>query len=390
MPADATVAAPAAAAAPAPAQDDWGSPGHVHTLVMFAITAILLYLCYRMAVPFLSPLAWALALTIVMLPFHRLLERVVKHHGLAAVLSVVAAAITVVAPVAVVTSNIVSQVGTGAETVQARVESGEWRRALEAYPRLTPAVTWIDKQFDVEGSVKAASVKLGDFAGDFVRGSLKQAVQLVLTFYLLFYFLRDRGAALKSLSFLSPLSRAQMELMYKRLGDSLHGTIFGTFTVAIVQGTLGGLMFWWLGLPAPLLWGVVMGLMSLIPILGTFVIWVPAALFLLLTGQAGKAAILFAWGVLVVSSIDNILYPTLVGKRIHQHTILVFIAVIGGLVLFGAAGLILGPLVLTATASLLEIWRHPNQEVVVLSPSVPAVPDTISPDAPGNGEAVVR
>ena len=368
------------------AAEDWGSRAHVHTLAMFALTAILLYLCYRMAVPFLSPLSWALALTIVLLPFHRLLETLVRHHALAALLSVLAAAITLVAPVAVVSSNIVSQLASGAQTVQQRVESGEWRRAVEPYPQLMPAVIWVDRQFDVEGSVAAASTKLVEFAGNFVTSSLKQAVQLVLTFYLLFYFLRDRVAALKSISYLSPLSRAQMDHLYKRLGDSLHATIFGTFTVAIVQGSLGGLMFWWLGLPAPLLWGVVMGLMSLIPVLGTFVVWVPAALFLLATGEGGKAAILVAWGALVVSSIDNILYPMLVGNRIHLHPILVFLAVIGGLVIFGAAGLILGPLILTATSVLLEIWRHPNQEIAV----TPNVPDTISPDAPGNGEAVVR
>lgn len=388
MPNDATVAPPVRAATPV-VEEDWGSRGHVHTLVMFALTALLLFLCYRMAVPFLSPLAWALALTIITLPFHRLLERTIKYHGLAAALSVVAAAISVVAPVAIVTSNIAQQVGENAETLRERIESGEWRGALEPYPQLVPPVEWIDRQFDVEASLKGATAKIGAAAGDFVKSSLKQAIQLVLTFYLLFYFLRDRESALRSVSFLSPLSPAQMEHLYKRLGDSLHGTIFGTFTVAIVQGSLGGLMFWWLGLPAPLLWGVIMGLMSLIPVLGTFVIWLPASLFLFATGEGAKAAILLVWGLLVVSSIDNILYPMLVGNRIKQHTILVFIAVVGGLVVFGAAGLILGPLILTATTVLLEIWRHPNQEIVATSGATIA-PDTISADAPGNGEAVVR
>ena len=123
-------------------------------------------------------------------------------------------------------------------------------------------------------------------------------------------------------------------------------------------------MFWWLDLPEPLLWGIVMGLLAVIPVLGAFVIWVPAALFLLLAGSAEKAMLLTLWGAIVVGGIDNLLYPMLVGKRLRMHTVIAFISIVGGLIVFGPAGLILGPVAYTVTRHLLEFWssRNPEQE----------------------------
>jgi predicted PurR-regulated permease PerM len=141
------------------------------------------------------------------------------------------------------------------------------------------------------------------------------------------------------------------------VGDTVFATVYGTLVVAAVQGTLGGLMFWWLGLPAPLLWGVVMGLLSIIPVLGAFIIWIPAAVFLAAQGAWGKAVILTLWGTVVIGLIDNLLYPILVGKRLRLHTVPVFIAIVGGLAVFGASGLVLGPVILALCDAALDLWR---------------------------------
>jgi predicted PurR-regulated permease PerM len=158
----------------------------------------------------------------------------------------------------------------------------------------------------------------------------------------------------------SPLSQAQMEGLLERIGDTIHATVYGTFAVASVQGLLGGLMFWWLGLPAPLLWGLVMGMLAVIPMLGAFVIWAPAALFLLLEGAWHDALTLSLWGMLVVGTVDNLLRPVLVGDRLRLHTVLTFLSVVGGLMVFGAAGLILGPVILVITMAMLEFWSARN------------------------------
>lgn len=142
----------------------------------------------------------------------------------------------------------------------------------------------------------------------------------------------------------------------------MHATIDGTLAVAAVQGTLGGLMFWQLGLPSPLLWGIVIGALAVVPVLGAFVVWIPAAIFLALEGGWGKALVLIGWGGVVVGGIDNLLYPILVGNRLKMHTVLAFISVVGGLIVFGPSGLILGPVAVTITMWLLEIWRSRNAD----------------------------
>lgn len=340
--------------------NDWGSRSHVQTLVLMAVTVGGIYFCYRLSAPFFPSLAWALALAILFVPLHRWLESKVKYPSVAATLSVLVVGMIVVVPVTFVMERIIGEAVRGAETVKTLVESGAWRRTFESYPVLAPVGQWIEQQLDLPGLINTATSWLTTLGASFVQGSLLQLIGIVLTFYLLFYFLRDRGAALAWLRFLSPLSKADMSRLFDEVSDTVHATLYGTFVIAIVQGVLGGLMFWWLGLPAPLLWGIVMGLLAVVPVLGAFVIWVPAAIFLLLDGSEGKALLLTLWGAVVVGGIDNLLYPMLVGSRLKMHTVLAFISIVGGLIVFGASGLILGPVIFTVTRLLLEIWSSQN------------------------------
>jgi len=333
---------------------------YVHTLVLMAITVVCIYLCYLLAAPFLSILAWALALAVLFTPLHQWLALKVKRPNLAATLSVLVVALLVVVPAAFVAERIMAEAISGTETIKTMVDSGAWRRAFENHPRLAPIGHWIEQQFDLPELVKSVTTWLTSTAAAFVKGSVLQLISLVMIFYMLFYFLRDRGAILASLRVLSPFPAADMTRLITGVTDTVHATVYGTLAIAVVQGALGGLIFWWLGLPAPLLWGVVMGLLAVVPILGAFVIWIPAALFLLLEGSGGKALLLALWGTVVVGGIDNLLYPILVGERLKMHTILAFIAIVGGLIVFGAAGLILGPVVFTVSRLLLAIWRERN------------------------------
>jgi predicted PurR-regulated permease PerM len=116
-------------------------------------------------------------------------------------------------------------------------------------------------------------------------------------------------------------------------------------------------MFWWLGLPAPVFWAVLMALVAVVPFLGAFVIWVPAALLLALSGELMSAAILTFWGIVVVGLVDNLVYPILVGRKLRMHTIVSFIGIIGGVLLWGAPGVVLGPLIVSMSLTLMGIWR---------------------------------
>jgi predicted PurR-regulated permease PerM len=340
----------------APVANDWGSRSHAQTLVLMVATAVGIYLCYRLALPFLAALAWALALAVVFTPFQRWVESKVKRPNLAAVISVLVIGLVALGLATFVGQRLVQETANGAELIKTKVESGAWRNALEAHPRLAPLADWMERQ-NLPGTVKKVATWMTTTGASFVKGSVVEVIGLLLTFYLLFFFLRDRRAALQLLRSLSPLSEVEMDRLFGRVGDTIYATIYGTLAVSAVQGLLGGLIFWWLDLPAPMLWGVVMALLAVVPVLGAFVVWIPAALFLALEGSWGKALMLTLWGTIVVGGIDNLLLPILVGNRLKLHTVLAFMSVVGGLILFGPAGLILGPVVLTITMVLLEIWR---------------------------------
>ncbi len=344
----------------APVAKDWGSSSQVHSLVLMALTLGGLYLCYRLAAPFFPALAWALALAILFAPVQRWLEAKIKYPSLATSISVLLVAVIVVLPATFIADRLISEAASGAETIAALVDSGKWRRNLDAYPLLASAGQWIERQFDLQDMVSTVTSRLTSTAASLARESVLQLIGIVLTFYMLFYFLRDRGPILRALRSFSPLSFRDMSRLYADVGDTVHATIYGTLTVAVVQGTLGGLMFWWLGLPVPLLWGIVMGLLAVVPVLGAFIVWIPAAIFLLLDGSGGKALMLALWGSIVVGGIDNLLYPMLVGSRLKMHTVIAFVSIVGGLLLFGSSGLILGPLIFAITRLLLEVWSRRN------------------------------
>ena len=335
---------------------DWASPSHMRTMVLIAVTAIGVYFCYRMAAPFMPAITAAFALAVLFTPLQTWFERKLKNASMAAALSVFAIAIIVVVPATFVMQRLVMQAAAGAEIVQAKVESGEWRRTLAAQPMLAPIVAKIEAELDLPGGIKDINTWLTTTVGSVVKGSLLQVIGLTLTFYLLFFFLRDRHAALNAIRSLSPMRASEMSALFKRVGDTIYATIYGTLAVAGVQGLLGGLMFWCLGLQAAFLWGLVMALLAVVPVLGAFVVWIPAALFLALEGSWGKALILTLWGLLVVGTVDNLLRPVLVGNRLKLHTVLAFLSVVGGLLVFGASGLILGPVLLTVTMVLFEVW----------------------------------
>jgi predicted PurR-regulated permease PerM len=336
----------------------WLSRERALVVVLAVATALAFYVCYRLARPFLPALAWALALAVIAYPAHEWIARRVKSANLSAVLAVTIVAAILIAPAVFVAQRLAREAAAGAQTIRAGIEDGSWRARIEGDARLAPVVAWVEGQIDLKGELQRLASDITARVSSFVTGSIRALAELLVTLFALFFFFRDRRVITAALRSLVPLSEAETDEVFARVSDTIHATVYGTVVVSIMQGVLGGLMFWVLGLPAPLLWGVVMALLAVIPVLGTFLVWIPAALYLALTGSWGKALILAAWGGLVVSLIDNLLYPALVGKRLRLHTLPVFIAIIGGLILFGAAGLILGPVALALTVALVDVWRR--------------------------------
>lgn len=333
-----------------------GSRSRWRAYILVSITLAGLLICFLLAAPFLPALTWSIALAILFAPAHRLLADKVKGPNLAASISVFCIGLIIVVPAALLGGRLIAEAAKGANTMKEKVASGEWRRAMEDQGALRPIVEWID-QINLPDIIGTVASWLATASASLLRGGLLQLITVLLTFYLLFFFLRDRKAVLDWLREISPLSEEEMNRLMMRIADTVMATLYGTVAVATLQGVLGGFIFWFLGLPTPLLWGVVMGILAIVPVFGTFVIWFPAAIFLALDGSWEKALILTAWGAIVIGCVDNLLYPMLVGNRLKLHTIPAFMSVVGGVILFGAPGILLGPLAVTVTVFLLELWR---------------------------------
>jgi predicted PurR-regulated permease PerM len=339
-------------------ESGWLSRERVLALVLLVATALAVYVCYQLTHPFLPALAWALALAVVAHPLHTWLERRLRRANGAAGVAVVLVAVAIVGPTVLLTQRLGREVAWGVGWVQSEYRSGHWRAALEHHPRLAAALSLFGEDINVGGAAEQLSSTLSSNISSMLTGSVWAIAELLITLFALFYFFRDRRPALRVLRSLVPLSETETEEVFRRVADTIYATVYGTLAVALVQGLLGGLMFWLLGLPAALLWGAAMALLAMVPVLGAFVVWAPAALFLALTGSWGKAILLTVWGVGVVSLIDNLLYPMLVGRRLRLHTLQVFIAILGGVLLWGSAGVILGPVALAVTVALVDIWRR--------------------------------
>lgn len=347
------------AAGTSPLTDDDDPPQAAWTarrLALLAITALALYLCWTVAQPFVPSLAWATALAVVAWPLHRRFARYARSPTLAAVLTCMVVFILIGVPMTVLVPRIVAQGGAAYNAFRGWIESGGPTTLLDRQMWLRPAWDWAQGNVDTGAVLQRAGDLLAGAGGSFVRASLDGILQLTLTFFVLFYFLRDRDAALRTIAALMPLSGAEARTLLTEIGDTLHATLVGKVLVSLLQGALGGVMFFILGVPAALFWSVVMAVVALVPVLGTPIVWVPAAIWLAMDGSVIKAIVMLVWGVAVVGMADNLIYPMMVGNRVRLHTVPLLLSMIGGIFVFGMAGFFVGPVVLASTLALLRIW----------------------------------
>lgn len=336
----------------------WLTRERALVLVLILLTLGIGVLCALVVAPFVPTLTWALTLAIVGHPLHRFFRGRIGSAGGAAALATLAVTLGVAVPLLLVGGLVAREAVDAADTVRTLVAERRWEAAIARSPVLQSVAAFVQSQID-DGELPQRVVQaVAGKAQAFVVGFAYAAVGALVTVFFLFYFLRDRRVWLAAIPHFLPLSRRETDEVLTKIHDTVQAMVIGTLIVSAVQGALGGLMFWWLGLPSPLLWGTVMAVMSVLPMFGAALVWGPVALYLALTGDVGPALILTAWGALVVGLVDNVLKPLLVRGRMQLHTVPVFIAVLGGLAAFGATGLVLGPLVLALAVGLLDIWRR--------------------------------
>ena len=334
---------------------------------LLIVTAIALYLCWLMIKPFLGVLMWAAVLVIVFYPIHRRLVQRTNRPALSALLSCVLVILTILVPVSLVTVAVVSELSGAVQNVQAAINYVLNPTSPVTGRLLAWASRFIDVQRLLSGEYLAE--QLGGMSGGLagrtlgvIGGVIGAIVQMFFVIFTMYYLFRDGDRIFDTIKNALPLNEDQSLAIMERATEVVGASVYGVLAIAVIQGTLGGLAFWVLGVPSAIVWGVVMTFLSMIPMLGAFLVWVPAAIYLALTGHYVKAIFLVVWGTLVIGMIDNFLRPKLVGGRTRLHELLIFFAVLGGLQVFGVLGIVLGPVVLALAMSLLEVFRAADKK----------------------------
>jgi predicted PurR-regulated permease PerM len=338
-------------------------------LLLFAVTLAFGWVLY----PFYGAVLWAIIVAVIFAPVNRrLLASMPGRQNLAALLTVLLIIAMVILPLAIVATSLVQE----ATSLFGKIQSGEYdlarhiQRVFDALPAW--AVGWLERfnltnlsglRETLSSSLMKGGQILAPQALTIGMNTFEFMISLGIMLYLLFFLMRDGRALAESIKEAVPLRADQKSALFSRFADVVRATVKGGVLVAMVQGALGGLAFWFLGVHAALLWAVLMAFLSLVPAIGAALVWVPVAIYFLATGAIWQGLGLIAYGVLVIGLVDNLLRPFLVGKDTKLPDYVVLISTLGGIDVFGLNGFVLGPLI---AAIFMVSW-----EIFVASRRVP-------------------
>jgi len=311
--------------------------------------------------PFFGPIFWACAVTIVFAPLHqRLRSRFNHRRNLTALMTLSIVFTIVIVPVIFIASSVIAQ----SLSLYERLDTGELdleeivTRISMRFPFVRDVLIRFDvKLDDLQEQVTNLAVATGTFLAERSLNIGQNAFQFVLNvmimIYLTFFMLRDGPRILSSVKQALPLGSGRKRLLLDKFSDVTRAIVKGNIVIAAIQGALGGVIFWILGIPGAVLWGVVMAVVSLIPVIGAALIWAPVAIYLFAVAEYLDGIILTVFGVFVIGLADNILRPILVGRNPRLPDYLVLLTTLGGIALVGIHGFVVGPLV---AALFLTFW----------------------------------
>lgn len=343
-------------------------PQRLARLVLLLCLGLAVYACYLLIQPYMEPVLLALILGMMIYPLHETFQqRLGNRPNLAATLSCCLLTLVILLPALLVLLAILQQGITYSISVKAWAAEGGVQQLL-ANPWIIKIKTLINQV------VPADSTHIADFSEQLMGtastmgktlvnastglvGSITHfIVQMMLMLFVLFFVLRDHERIVEFVRHAIPLSRSQEDLLLKEIVTISRSALLGSLLTAITQGVVGGFAMWVVGFPA-LFWGSMMAFASLIPVVGTTLIWGPAAIYLAITGEWGWAAFMVGWGAVVVGSIDNFVRPLFM-QGAAMSTLMIFFSLLGGIHLFGLMGLLYGPLIFSITLVLFKLYEQ--------------------------------
>jgi predicted PurR-regulated permease PerM len=351
-------------------------PTRLAAIFLLACFLVIGYYLYVILRPFFSEILWAGTLTVIFLPLYRwILRKIRGRRNFAALITCVLILLLIVLPVFFLGVMITEQSITLYQTLQGGLEGEAGARFQKVLQH--PWVQWIlsqvsdlggPQQIDLRSSaeqvLRTVSRYLVSYTPSVLRGLGSLIASFLLIFISMFFFLRDGRHLVEVARASNPLPTDYETEIIKRFKDVAYATFVGSILTAVIQGIAGAILFWALGIVSPLFWGAVIAFVSLVPIVGAFLVWLPWTAYLLLTGHTGQALTLLLVGGLGVSSIDNIIKPLVIQGRTNMHPLLVFLSVLGGMQAFGFLGIMLGPLTVALFLSFLSFYKVEFRETL--------------------------
>ncbi len=325
--------------------------------IIVATGVIILF--WQIIAPFAIVLLTAAIAAVVVTPIERRLRKVVKFPWLSSILTVLFLFIIIVGPLTAIGVLMVQQ---AVDLAQTTVANPDWvsHFKLEEQP-LFLMLPGFARDYVMSIDVPSVLRNVANWASGNVAGIFSGGAALVfktfIFFFCLYFFLLDREKIIAELISLSPFKDSVDRNIFARMTETVRGIVFGSLIVSVVQGVVAGVGFTIFGIPGALIWAAVAVVASQVPTLGTSVVTVPAVLYLLLTGNTAAAIGLAFWAMFAVGLIDNMLQPLVVGNRTRMHTLLILLAILGGIQFFGPIGFILGPTVLAAFLVVIELYK---------------------------------
>jgi predicted PurR-regulated permease PerM len=342
----------------------------------FLVLLVLVSLAFGwILLPFYGAVFWAAVFAILFAPFQRwVLRRNNQRRNSAALLTLALCLVLVILPLTLIGISL----GQEAAQLFGKIRSGElnfslyFRQVVESLPQF--AVNLLERYglLDIESiqarfssSIMQGSQIIATRAFSIGQNTFNFAVSFFVMLYLLFFFLRDGQELVARIRDALPLSAAYKRYLFTKFTTVIRATVKGNIVVAIVQGALGGVIFWFLGIHGALLWGVLMSFLSLLPAVGAALVWLPVAIYFLATGAIWQGVVLTLFGVLVIGLVDNVLRPILVGKDTKMPDYVVLISTLGGMALFGLNGFVIGPVIAALFIAAWDLFssspepRHP-------------------------------
>ncbi len=347
-------------------------PGYFLIVCMLLVLGLIFYILS----PFLTEILIAAFLVVAFYPVYKKLNQWFRGlRGLASFVSCLLLIIVIVAPLSVIVLLISVEAFDAYEVIQAKLESGvfdkyfQWSDGgyfYELKKQIEPLIDLdsIDIKQTIIDSAQIVSTWLVSQTASLVKGVSGLLLSLVILLLTMYYFFKDGDELVKKVGRLSPLPLVYESELFGKINQMVKAIIFGVFLTSIVQGILGGIGFAIVGISNPVFWGTAMAFLSLVPVIGTALVWVPAAIVLLILGNYGSALFLVIWGILLVGSIDNFIKPYLIGGRAHTYPLMTFLVVLGGIIVMGLKGLIMGPILLVILMSFLHIYEAEYKKVL--------------------------